>query len=192
VATDLEAFGGLPVRDGDLQAMAGRLDFLGINYYNDDFLISAPGRTISHAPGAQDVTGRDPGPHATDMGWPVTPDGLRDLLVTLKATYPDLPPIHVTENGVAYDDPVVDGAIHDARRIAYLDGHLRALHAAIAAGVDVRAYLQWSLLDNFEWSHGYAMRFGLVHVDYATQVRTPRDSAYWYRDVIVHNGLPPA
>jgi beta-glucosidase len=192
VATDLEAFGGLPVREGDLEIIGGRLDLLGINYYNDDFLISAPGRTISHAPGTQDVAGRHPGPEATDMGWPVTPDGLRDLLVTLKATYPDLPPIHITENGVAYDDPVVQGAVHDARRITDLDGHLRAVHAAIAAGVDVRAYLQWSLMDNFEWSHGYAMRFGLIHVDYETQVRTPRDSAFWYRDVIARNGLEPS
>ena len=94
------------------------LDFLGVNYYADDFLVSAPGGTIPHTPGVQDVAGRDPGPGATDMGWPVTPDGLRDLLVTLKATYPDLPPIHITENGVAYDDPVVEGAIHDVRRIA--------------------------------------------------------------------------
>ena len=109
--------------------------------------------------------------------------------MTLAASYPELPPIHVTENGVAYDDPIVDGAVHDERRIAYLDAHLRALHAAIAAGVDVRGYFHWSLLDNFEWSHGYHMRFGLVHVDYDTQVRTPRDSALWYRDVIARNGL---
>jgi len=189
VATDLEAFGGLPVRDGDLAIIHQPLDFLGINYYFDDILIAAAGRSIPHSPGARDVTGRPPGPDATDMGWPLTPDGLRDLLVTLKATYADLPPIHITENGVAYDDPVVEGAIHDERRIAYLDSHLRALHAAMAAGVDVRAYLQWSLLDNFEWSHGYHMRFGLVHVDYGTQARTPRDSAFWYRDVIARNGL---
>jgi beta-glucosidase len=189
VAADLEAFGGLPVRDGDLELIRAPLDFLGVNYYNDDFLVSAPGESIPHTPGTRDVMGRDPGPAATDMGWPVTPDGLRDLLVTLKADYPDLPPVHITENGVAYDDAVVDGRIKDARRIAYLDGHLRALHAAIAAGVDVRAYFQWSLLDNFEWSHGYRMRFGLVHVDYDTQARTLRDSAFWYRDVIARNGL---
>jgi beta-glucosidase len=189
VAADLEALGGLPVHDGDLVHIGQPLDFLGINYYADDFLVAAPGATIPHSPGVQDATGRDPGPDATDMGWPVTPDGLRDLLVTLAARYPALPPVHITENGVAYDDPLVDGAIHDARRIAYLDGHLRAVHAAIAAGVDVRAYFEWSLLDNFEWSHGYGMRFGLVHVDYATQVRTPRDSAHWYRDVIARNGL---
>jgi beta-glucosidase len=189
VATDLEAFGGLPVREGDLELISEAVDFLGINYYFDDILVSAPGRSIPHSPGTHAVSGRPAGPDATDMGWPVTPDGLRDLLVTLKATYPDLPPIHITENGVAYDDPVTDGAVHDVRRIAYLDGHLRAVHAAIAAGVDVRAYLQWSLLDNFEWSHGYHMRFGLVHVDYDTLVRTPRDSAFWYREVIDRNGL---
>ncbi len=189
VATDLEAFGGLPVRDDDLVLIGQPLDFLGVNYYADDFLVSAPQGTIPHSPGVQDVGGRDPGPGATDMGWPVTPDGLRDLLVTLAASYPELPPIHVTENGVAYDDPIVDGAVHDDRRIAYIDAHLRALHAAIAAGVDVRGYFHWSLLDNFEWSHGFRMRFGLVHVDYDTQVRTPRDSALWYRDVIARNGL---
>jgi beta-glucosidase len=189
VAADLEAFGGLPVRDDDLVTIAQPLDFLGVNYYADDLLVSAPGGTIPHSPGVQDVGGRDPGLDATDMGWPVTPDGLRDLLLTLAASYPELPPIHVTENGVAYDDPIVEGAVHDDRRIAYLDAHLRALHAAIVAGVDVRAYFQWSLLDNFEWSHGFHMRFGLVHVDYDTQVRTPRDSARWYRDVIARNGL---
>ena len=189
VAGDLEAFGGLPVRDGDLVLVDQPIDFLGVNYYADDFLVAAPGGTIPHTPGVQDVAGRDAGHGATDMGWPVTPDGLRDLLVTLAATYPELPPIHVTENGVAYDDPIAEGAIHDQRRIAYLEAHLRALQEAIAAGVDVRAYLQWSLLDNFEWSHGYHMRFGLVHVDYDTQARTPRDSAFWYRDVIARNGL---
>jgi beta-glucosidase len=189
VAADLEAFGGLPVRDDDLVTIGQPLDFLGVNYYADDILVSAPGGTIPHSPGVQDVVGRDPGPGATDMGWPVTPDGLRDLLLMLAASYPELPPIHVTENGVAYDDPIVDGAVHDERRIAYLDAHLRALHAAIVAGVDVRGYFHWSLLDNFEWSHGFHMRFGLVHVDYDTQVRTLRDSARWYRDVIAHNGL---
>ncbi len=189
VAADLEAFGGLPVRDGDLAIIAAPFDILGINYYSDDALVSSPGGTIPHTPGTQDVTGHDPGPEPTDMGWPITPDGLRDLLVSLKASYPDLPPVHITENGVAYDDPVVDGAVHDVRRIAYLDSHLRAVHAAITAGADVRAYFEWSLLDNFEWSHGYHMRFGLIHVDYGTQARTPRDSAFWYRDVIARNGL---
>ena len=92
---------------------------------------------------------------------------------------------------MAYDDPVgADGRVADARRIRYLDAHLRAVLAAIEAGVDVRGYYVWSLLDNFEWSWGYSMRFGIVHLDYATQRRTPRDSARWYRDVIARNGLP--
>jgi beta-glucosidase len=123
------------------------------------------------------------------MGWPVTPDGLRALLVDLTASYADLPPIYITENGVAYDDPVEAGAVHDPRRIAYLDAHLRAVRAAIDEGVDVRGYFQWSLMDNFEWSHGYHMRFGMVHVDYKTLERTPKDSAFWYRDIIARNGL---
>ena len=192
VVKDLEAFGGLPVMDGDLAIIAQPLDWLGVNYYNDEILRYRAGASISNTPGSYDVAGADAGPDATDMRWPITPAGLQDLLVGLKSSYPDLPPVYITENGVAYDDPLIDGSIHDSRRIAYLDGHLRSLRAAIEAGVDVRGYFQWSLLDNFEWSHGFAMRFGIVHVDYQSQVRTPRDSAYWYRDVIARNGLVAA
>jgi beta-glucosidase len=191
VREDLEAFGGLPVEDGDLDVIAQPLDWLGINYYNDHALEDAPGALMDHSPGVVDVRQRPPGPDATDIGWPVTPDGLRVLLVSLRKAYPDLPPVWITENGVAYDDPVgADGRVADARRIRYLDAHLRAVLAAIEAGVDVRGYYVWSLLDNFEWSWGYSMRFGIVHLDYATQRRTPRDSARWYRDVIARNGLP--
>jgi beta-glucosidase len=186
---DLAAFGGLPVEEGDLEAIAQPLDWLGINYYNDNHMRAQPGGSWAATPGLRDAVGVAPGPEHTDMGWPITPDGLRALLVHLRGTYPDLPPVYITENGCAYDDPVVDGVCHDPRRIAYLDAHLRAVHAAIEAGVEVRGYMQWSLLDNFEWSHGYHMRFGIVHVDYETQQRTPRDSAYWYRDVIARNGL---
>jgi beta-glucosidase len=95
----------------------------------------------------------------------------------------------VTENGAAYDDRVVDGAVHDTERIEFLRGHLAACHEALRAGVDLRGFFVWSLLDNFEWSYGYSQRFGLVHVDYATQARTLKDSAYWYRDVIARGGL---
>jgi beta-glucosidase len=192
VAADLEAFGGLPVEPGDSGVIAAPLDWLGVNYYNDDILRTEPGGRLGSAPGALDVAIADPGPEVTDMGWPITADGLRDLLVTLAATYPHLPPLFITENGAAYDDPVTEGAVHDVRRIRYLDAHLRALHAAIAEGVDVRGYFAWSLMDNFEWARGYAMRFGIVHVDYETQVRTPRDSALWYREVIARNGLAAA
>jgi beta-glucosidase len=189
VVEDLAAFGGLPVEEGDLEAIAQPLDWLGINYYNDSFLRAEPGATDSHTPGLQHARMVAPGVDHTDMGWPITPDGLRALMVELTATFPGLPPIYVTENGCAYDDPVVDGTCHDPRRIAYLDAHIRALRAAIDEGVDVRGYFAWSLMDNFEWSHGYHMRFGLAHVDYDTLVRTPRDSAWWYRDVIARNGL---
>lgn len=189
VAEDVAAYGGLPVEPGDLGVIAQPIDFLGINYYNDELLEDRPDATVGHTPGLRDVAVSDPGPDATDIGWPITPDGLRDLLVTLKAAYPDLPPVYITENGVAYDDPVEDGAVRDTRRIVYLDAHLRALRDAVDAGVDVRGYYLWSLMDNFEWSHGYHMRFGMVHVDFDTLERLPRDSAWWYRDVIARNGL---
>ncbi len=125
----------------------------------------------------------------TDMGWPITPDGFTELLVRLHDDYPNLPPVYITENGAAYDDPVVDGRCQDPRRIEYLDAHLRAVKDAIDAGVDIRGYYQWSLMDNFEWALGYDKRFGLVHVDFDTLERTPRDSAHWYREVIRRNGL---
>ena len=121
----------------------------------------------------------------TAFDWPVVPDGLREQLVLLKQRYGDaLPPVYITESGCAYDDEVVDGACEDPERIAYLDAHLRAVAAAVAEGVDVRGYYTWSLLDNFEWAEGYTKRFGLVHVDYPTQRRTPKASYAWYRDVI--------
>lgn len=192
VMADLDDFGGLPVQDGDLDIIAEPLDWLGVNYYNDEIMEHCPGDSIACYPGSSDVTGADPGADATDMRWPITPDGLADLLIGLSHAYPDLPPIYITENGVAYDDPVVDGSVQDDRRIAYLEAHLQAVRGAIDAGVDVRGYFQWSLLDNFEWSHGYAMRFGMVHVDYETLVRTPKASAWWYRDVIARNGLATA
>ena len=192
VVEDLQAFGGLPLAQGDLEAIAQPLDWLGINYYHDGFFEAKPGATLAHTPGLRGAGSVEPEPERTDMGWPVTPDGLRALLVGMSAAYPDLPPVYITENGCACDDPVIDGVCHDRRRIAYIEAHLRALRAAITEGVDVRGYFAWSLLDNFEWSHGYHMRFGLVHVDYDTQVRTPRDSAWWYRDVIARNGLAAA
>jgi beta-glucosidase len=120
------------------------------------------------------------------MGWEVYPDGLRELLTGLHAGYA-LPPIYITENGCACADPLEGGAVQDTARIDYLRGHLEALAQARAAGVDVRGYFAWSLMDNFEWDSGYAKRFGIVHVDYATQVRTPKASALWYRDLIARS-----
>jgi beta-glucosidase/6-phospho-beta-glucosidase/beta-galactosidase len=131
----------------------------------------------------------DERPVHTDMGWPITPDGFTELLLRLHTDYPNMPPIYITENGCAYDDPVIDGRCADPRRIEYLDLHLRAVKDAIDEGVDVRGYYHWSLMDNFEWALGYDKRFGLVHVDFDTLERTPKDSADWYREVINRNGL---
>ncbi len=118
------------------------------------------------------------------MGWEVDPDGLHELLLRLRRDYGDVP-IYITENGAAFDDGnVVDGYVDDPARVEYLEGHLAALARAIADGVDVRRYFAWSMLDNFEWEHGYAKRFGLVYVDFSTQRRVPKRSGLWYRDYI--------
>jgi beta-glucosidase len=170
------------VHDGDLDVIAAPIDALGVNYYNP---------TGIRAP--EDGDGLLPfelvpldGYPITSFGWPVVPDGLHELLLTLKQTYgAALPPIHITESGCSYDDAVgPDGRCDDPERVSYLDGHLRAVRRAIDDGVDVQGYFVWSLLDNFEWAEGFTKRFGLVHVDFDTQVRTPKTSYAWYRDVI--------
>jgi beta-glucosidase len=181
------------VQPGDLDTIKQPLDWMGINYYFDILVrgLGAGEASLRMAayPTVTGTTEADTRPVHTDMGWPITPDGFTELLVRLKNDYPNMPPIYITENGCAYDDPVMDGVCHDPRRIEYLDLHLRALRDAIDEGVDVRGYYQWSLLDNFEWALGYDKRFGIVHVDFDTLERTPRDSAHWFREVILRNGL---
>lgn len=159
------------IADGDMAAIAAPLDFLGINYYFRSNVRSDGKLGFVDAPLA--------GVERTQMGWEVYPDGLRDLLIGFARDYPGLPPIYITENGMASDDCVADGQVDDAQRIAFLSRHFAAIDAAVKAGVDVRGYFIWSLLDNFEWAYGYARRFGIVHVDYATQKRTPKRSAEW-------------
>ncbi|MDI2132470.1 GH1 family beta-glucosidase [Yinghuangia seranimata] len=183
---DMSAYGvaEMPgVRDGDLELIAAPLDSLGVNYYNPT-RIAAPEEGPDALLPFVDVG--ITGVPRTAFDWPVVPSGLTELLVGLRDSYSDaLPPIHITENGCSYDDEVgPDGTVNDPDRIAYLDGHIRAIAAARDAGVDVRGYLVWSLLDNFEWAEGYHQRFGIVHVDFATQRRTPKRSAEWYRDAI--------
>ena len=125
----------------------------------------------------------------TETGWEVWPDGLYDVLTWVRRRYGNLP-LYVTENGAAfYDPPVAPGPVlDDPLRVAYLDAHLGAVRRAIADGVDVRGYFAWSLLDNLEWAHGFRKRFGIVHVDFATQKRTPKASARFYSEVIRTNG----
>ena len=130
----------------------------------------------------------------TETGWEVFPQGLTDLLLWFKQTYGDLP-VYITENGAAFFDPPTadvdetgERRVRDPLRIDYLRKHLGAIHDAIQAGVDIRGYMLWSLLDNLEWSLGYSKRFGMVHVNYATQERTPKDSARWYSEVIATHG----
>lgn len=161
------------VADGDLAIIHQKIDFLGSNYYFRSWC-SASTPPVP-APARHGVT---------DMGWEIFPEGLSELLLKLKAEYPDLPPVYITENGMANPDVLENGRVHDTARIAYVRSHLAALKDAMDAGVDVRGYFLWSLLDNFEWNSGYAKRFGIVHVDYANQQRTLKDSALWYREFI--------
>jgi beta-glucosidase len=181
---DLSAFGrpgGLDcVRDGDLAAIAAPVDALGVNYYMPMRLSAL---TDSRLPFQMEPI---PGYPVTAFGWPVVPAGLTELLTLLKERYgAALPPVYITENGCSADDQLnAAGTVGDAARISYLDGHVRAVHAAMEAGVDVRGYFVWSLMDNFEWTEGFHQRFGLVHVDFATQRRTPKDSFGWYHDLI--------
>ena len=181
------------VQDGDLATIAQPIDHLGVNYYrrmNMRARRSDETRGPAVFPTCLDATDAEFDGEATDLGWWIDPTGLRDLLVRMDRTYTNLPPIYITENGAAYDDPLrADGSIDDARRIAYIRGHLHSVADAIADGVDVRGYLAWSFVDNFEWHSGYEMRFGLVHIDFNTQARTPRTSAYWYRDVMEFNTI---
>lgn len=172
------------ILDGDMAVIAAPLDALGVNYYQPTGI----GAPSDYSPVPFDLR-LISGYPTTDFGWPVIPDGLRELLVLLRARYADkLPPIWVTENGCAYDiGPGPDGSIVDSDRIAYLDGHVRAVRAAMDDGVDVRGYCVWSLMDNWEWAEGFGKRFGLVHVDFTTLARTPKASYAWYRDLIARS-----
>jgi beta-glucosidase len=165
------------VRAEDVPVIAAPIDFLGVNYYN-------PMRVRPGDDGPLHVTDARPRLPVTAMGWEIEPDGLRRILTRVREDYGPVP-IHITENGAAFDDgPVRDGVVVDPERRAYLYGHLEALSAAMRDGVDVRRYYVWSLLDNFEWEEGYRRRFGIIRVDFRTQRRTPKASARFYRDYI--------
>ncbi|ROO62372.1 broad-specificity cellobiase [Micromonospora sp. Llam0] len=192
------------VRDGDEAAAHAPLDLLGVNYYNPVLVrqwdgVSARSTADGHADGAASpwigVTDVEfvtqPGPY-TQMGWNIDETGLTELLLRLHRDYPGLP-MMITENGAAFDDVLDDdGRVRDPRRVDYLHRHLTAVAEAIDGGADVRGYFVWSLMDNFEWAHGYGKTFGIVHVDRQTMRRTWKESAHWYRRVVAANALPAA
>ncbi|CAM3878621.1 GH1 family beta-glucosidase [Kibdelosporangium persicum] len=185
VLTDLAPY-GLPetIKPGDLAVINQPTDMLGINYYRDYFVESGTDPVFpSPWVGSEHVLFPDRGLPKTDSGWDITPSGLTDLLLRLDRDYPGLP-LYITENGAAFD------GIDDTSRVEFLDSHLRASLSAIQQGADLRGYFLWSLVDNFEWAEGYAKRFGMVHVDFETQVRTAKTSAHWYAQVIAANALP--
>ncbi|MER6180871.1 GH1 family beta-glucosidase [Streptomyces sp. NPDC001652] len=168
----------------DLKVIGEPLDFYGVNFYAPTRVGAPQGADIEFGgltiPAELPFSVREiEDVPVTDFGWPVVPEALTELLTGFRERYGDrLPPVVITENGCSYE------GIHDRARIAYLDGHLRALHRAVEAGVDVRGYFVWSLMDNFEWAEGYAQQFGLVHVDLDTQERTPKDSYGWYQELL--------
>ncbi|MGW2555630.1 GH1 family beta-glucosidase [Streptomyces sp. NPDC001635] len=170
--------------EADLKVIAEPIDWYGINYYAPTRVGAPQGAEIEFGglsfPAELPFTVREIEDRpVTDFGWPVVPEALTELLTGFAGRYGDrLPPVLITENGCSYE------GVDDQERIAYLDGHIRALHRAVEAGVDVRGYFVWSLLDNFEWAEGYARRFGLVHTDFETLERTPKASYTWLRDVL--------
>lgn len=183
--------GDAPVHDGDLSVISAPVDFLGVNYYFRHTVRDAPEGGPSQMP-FSDLNARTIVPHAaekTAMDWPVDPEGLTRILVRIKEEYADMP-VYVTENGRAVHDYVdPEGGVDDEECVSYLDAHFRAARVAMERGVDLRGYMVWSLLDNFEWAEGYSKRFGIVFVDYGTGKRIPKASARWYAQVIRSNGL---
>ena len=171
----------LPIQDGDLELIAGKIDFIGMNYYNEV--------AVRYDPDAPEQFAQVPAYYPrTHMDWPIVPDGLYRQMHWVNEQTGGLP-IFVTENGAAYDDRLsADGTrVHDAERIQYLRAHFRVLAKAIEDGIPLQGYYLWSLIDNFEWAFGYTRRFGIIFCDYTDLRRIPKDSYYFYREVIAGN-----
>jgi beta-glucosidase len=171
----------LHVEPGDMELIREPVDFYAINYYS--------GNVVRHKEGFGlfDSETVDYGRDHTEMGWVIMPEGLSSVLLDLKQKYGDIP-VYISENGACYnDEPGPDGRVRDDRRIDYLRSHIVEINRAIASGVNLKGYFVWSLLDNFEWAFGYEKRFGIVHVNYRTLKRTPKDSYYWYQKVAKNN-----
>ena len=175
------------VQSGDLATIHQPLDYFGVNHYSPNYTKRDPGAVLGYStvapPKDAPVTG---------MGWEISPKAFCDQLIDIHQRYGPIP-IYVTENGAGYEETVPpDGKVHDDQRVAFLEGYLGAVCDAIAAGAKVRGYFIWSLLDNFEWAFGYAKRFGLVYIDYATLKRIPKQSFEYYRNVAAANAVLPA
>ena len=183
------------IEDGDMDLISAPIDFFGLNYYRPHYLRSGDwsdlraGETPAAGhPGV--VQYLPPEVPCTVMGWPIVPDGLRDLLIRLHVESGGLP-IHITENGCAADDYLTpDGTVEDQERIDFIAAHLQAALEAIDAGVQVAGYFHWSLMDNFEWAEGYRRRFGLHYVDFPSGRRIAKRSAEFYRQVALSGQLP--
>ena len=192
----------LRMRDGDLETIRQPLDWWGFNYYmpakvrhdpsSDRALTGAGamGRFDSRADAASRFLALESVPATdsdarTDIGWEIDAAGISHLLTQAYARYESLPPVYVTENGACYNmGPGPDGSVDDQPRLDYIASHLEALAGSLEEGIPLKGYFAWSLMDNYEWAEGYAMRFGLVHVDYGTQARTIKKSGNWYRDLV--------
>ena len=159
---------------GDMEIISHPIDFLGVNFYT---------RLVYKAVEGDFFEELSPTGQLTDIGWEIYPQAFSDLLLSLNKLY-DLPPIYITENGAAMADKIVNNEVNDIDRIDYYQQHLLAVNEAIVQGVDVHGYFAWSLMDNFEWAEGYLKRFGIVYVDYQSQVRTIKASGLAYKDFI--------
>lgn len=170
----------LHLQPGDMETIREPIDFMGINYYT--------GHVVRHAQGGGlfDSETIDLGYTRTDIGWPIYPEGFNNVLQFIANRYGQIP-LYITENGACYNHEPENGRVKDQERIDYLRKHLIQLNRALASGVNLKGYFVWSLLDNFEWAEGYSMRFGIVHVDYNTLERTPKDSFYWYKQIARNN-----
>jgi beta-glucosidase len=170
----------MPIEPGDMALISALVDYVGVNYYNEDAVRAVP-KSAAHPEGFAYVPTWQP---KTAMGWDVEPEGLTRILKFMADGWP-VKALYVTENGAAYEDiEDADGRIRDGQRIAYYQGHVAAIERAVAAGVPLKGYFAWTLMDNFEWAHGYDKRFGLVAVDRSTGNRVKKDSFYYYRDAV--------
>jgi beta-glucosidase len=165
------------VKDGDMAKISVKNDFLGVNYYSRELIEYSSDSEL----GYKKVHGNF---KRTEMDWEIVPDALYRLILRLREKYTDIP-IYITENGAAFKDKVSkDGKVHDGRRIDYLRRHLKKIADLNQEGADIKGYFLWSLIDNFEWGHGYSKRFGIIYIDFETQDRILKDSALWYKDLI--------